>query len=211
QIFQRRTKQCIFSAIAREGWSEAFGANTDHFDKFCEGGWCSVIKYLLDSNIFIQAKNMHYPFESFPGFWSWLRQNMEIGVAASIEPVFDEIMRGNDELADWTKERKDCGCFLSVSDTATQQVYRDIAAWAVDPARIFKDNAKSEFLRVADSWLVAKAVSEKLTVVTLEKYQVDCKKRILIPNVCRAFGVECIDTVELIRRTGVKFDIAPQE
>jgi Domain of unknown function (DUF4411) len=32
--------------------------------------------YLLDSNIFIQAKNLHYGFDFCPAFWDWiLRQN----------------------------------------------------------------------------------------------------------------------------------------
>jgi hypothetical protein len=27
--------------------------------------------YLLDSNIFIQAKNLHYSFDFCPAFWDW--------------------------------------------------------------------------------------------------------------------------------------------
>ena len=28
--------------------------------------------YLLDANIFIQAKNLHYGFDFCPAFWEWL-------------------------------------------------------------------------------------------------------------------------------------------
>jgi hypothetical protein len=28
--------------------------------------------YLLDANVFIQAKNLHYGFDFCPGFWDWL-------------------------------------------------------------------------------------------------------------------------------------------
>jgi len=28
--------------------------------------------YLLDANIFIQAKNLHYSFDFCPAFWEWL-------------------------------------------------------------------------------------------------------------------------------------------
>jgi uncharacterized protein DUF4411 len=28
--------------------------------------------YLLDTDVFIQAKNLHYAFDVCPGFWSWL-------------------------------------------------------------------------------------------------------------------------------------------
>ncbi|HVW88415.1 MAG TPA: DUF4411 family protein [Gaiellaceae bacterium] len=28
--------------------------------------------YLLDANVFIQAKNLHYSFDFCPAFWDWL-------------------------------------------------------------------------------------------------------------------------------------------
>jgi hypothetical protein len=28
--------------------------------------------FLLDSNVFIQAKNFYYGFDICPGFWKWL-------------------------------------------------------------------------------------------------------------------------------------------
>ncbi len=35
--------------------------------------------YLLDSNIFIQAKNLHYGFDFCPAFWDWLTRAIEAG------------------------------------------------------------------------------------------------------------------------------------
>jgi hypothetical protein len=31
-------------------------------------------RYLLDANVFIQAKNLHYGFDFCPAFWAWLLQ-----------------------------------------------------------------------------------------------------------------------------------------
>lgn len=73
------------------------------------------------------------------------------------------------------------------------------------PDRVFKDPPKDEFLSVAESWLIAKASSDGFTIVTQERYDANCKKKILIPNVCEVFGVEWIDTIELLRRMNVKF------
>jgi hypothetical protein len=28
--------------------------------------------YLLDANVFIQAKNLHYGFDFCPAFWDWI-------------------------------------------------------------------------------------------------------------------------------------------
>ena len=35
--------------------------------------------YLLDTNIFIQAKNEYYGFDLCPGFWDWLERQNKVG------------------------------------------------------------------------------------------------------------------------------------
>ena len=63
--------------------------------------------YLLDANVFIQAKNLHYGFDFCPAFWDWLiRQNLN-GQLYSIERVGNELLAGADELADWVLARGD--------------------------------------------------------------------------------------------------------
>ena len=42
--------------------------------------------YLLDANIFIHAKNLHYGFDFCPAFWDWLVVQNEAGKVASIRP-----------------------------------------------------------------------------------------------------------------------------
>lgn len=41
--------------------------------------------YLLDANVFIQAKNLHYGFDFCPGFWDWLDQAHAAGRVFSVE------------------------------------------------------------------------------------------------------------------------------
>lgn len=59
--------------------------------------------YLLDANVFIQAKNLHYGFEFCPAFWDWLVQENSAGRVFSIERVGDEIQAVDDELAEWAR------------------------------------------------------------------------------------------------------------
>jgi len=33
------------------------------------------VTYLLDANVFIQAKNLHYGLDFCPAFWEWLLDN----------------------------------------------------------------------------------------------------------------------------------------
>jgi len=164
-------------------------------------------RYLLDANVFIQAKRFHYPFDIFPGYWEWLDREMEDGSVFSIVPIYDELTAGEDKLSEWADSRKESGWFLSVDDVKTQSEYSKIAPWIVDEKQGFKQVAQEEYFTVGDSWLIAKAGSEKMTIVTHEKFDARCKKRVLIPNVCREYNIECINTVELIRRTGAKFGL----
>lgn len=57
--------------------------------------------YLLDSNIFIQAKNLHYGFDFCPAFWEWIGREHANGRVYSIEKVRDELIGGDDEVAEW--------------------------------------------------------------------------------------------------------------
>ncbi|WP_353525900.1 DUF4411 family protein [Denitromonas iodatirespirans] len=54
-------------------------------------------------------------------------------------------------------------------------------------------------------WLVAKAKATGATVVTHEKLNLAIRKKFLIPNVCRVFGVKWIDTFELLETLEARF------
>ena len=48
---------------------------------------------LLDANVFIQAKNLHYGFDFCPAFWDWLDESHRRRRAFGIEEVRDERAR----------------------------------------------------------------------------------------------------------------------
>ena len=50
--------------------------------------------YLLDANVFIQAKNLHYGLDFCPAFWDWLIEANARGLVYSIEKVGDELDAG---------------------------------------------------------------------------------------------------------------------
>lgn len=159
--------------------------------------------YLLDANVFIEAKNFYYRFDTFPGFWEWLDVEQAKDTLGSIQPIHDELLKGNDELAAWIKDRKDSGWFLAVDDVPTQQYLAEIAVWVMEQP--YKESAKPEFLGGGDPWLIAKAKTIGATVVTQETFDAQSKKKVKIPNVCRAFNVTYINTFDLLRQTGATF------
>jgi hypothetical protein len=48
--------------------------------------------YLLDANVFISAKNLHYGLDFCPAFWDWIIASNASGAVFSIEKVSDEVV-----------------------------------------------------------------------------------------------------------------------
>lgn len=156
--------------------------------------------YVLDANVFIDAKNRHYGFDFVPGFWDWLVAQHGAGVLCSISEVKAELEDRQDELTAWA--RNNSRLFLPL-DQAVQRSLQQLANWANSGS--FKPAAVSKFLGDADYPLVAYAHAHSHTVVTHEKSRPDATARILIPDACTALGVPCIDPFTMLRTEGAKF------
>jgi hypothetical protein len=68
----------------------------------------------------------------------------------------------------------------------------------------YNDEAKKEFADDADGWVIAYAEHNGLVVVTQEVYNPDVKTKVPIPNVCREFNVEYVNTFDMLRELGIK-------
>jgi predicted nucleic acid-binding protein len=158
--------------------------------------------YVLDANVFIEAARHYYAFDIVPSFWQMLIDHANNSLVLSIDRVKFELERGKDELEKWAKNdfRE---CFVSTEDDEVIAAYRKIMVWSQGQAQ-FTPGAKAEFARVADGWLVAYALAKVCIVVTREQFNSEAKARIKIPNVCRAFGVQYVDTFEMMRELGVR-------
>lgn len=164
------------------------------------------MKYLLDANTLIEAKNRYYQMSICPGFWDWVSHAHMGGDVASIASVGAELRRGNDELADWAKHNT--SFFIDDSDSATQTAFAEVANFIVAAADTMKSGAIEDFLGGADPWLIAKARTMSAVIVTHERFNEANRKKFLIPNVCRHFGVTCIDTFALLKQAKVRFVLA---
>ena len=160
--------------------------------------------YLLDANIFIQAKNLHYGFDFCPAFWDWLTQQNHSERVASIEKVADELYAGDDELTAWAKERG--ADFFVKPDNAVVDALVKVGNWA--QGADYYPAAIATFLQVADYWLVAHALAHNCTVVTHE-VPAHSMHKIKIPNACISMGLRCISPYEMLRRERARFILAP--
>ena len=156
--------------------------------------------YLLDANVFMQAKNLHYGLDFCPAFWDWLIRENESQRVFSIERVCDEIKAGDDDLSEWAKVRG-AGFFLK-PDSDVLPALGDVSTWATSQG--YEPAAVSTFLQVADYYLVAHALAGEYTVVTHEIASASTK-RIKIPNACIALGAKCVTPFEMLRRERARF------
>ncbi len=161
--------------------------------------------YLLDTNVFIQAKNLHYGLDFCPAFWDWLVQSNAAGQVFSIERVGDEIEAGGDELSDWATQR-DAGFFLRPDEAIVAALGR-LSLWAT--RQTYEAAAVNTFLQVADSYLVAHALAHGHTVVTHERLS-DSRRIIKIPNACIGVGIKFMNPYEMLRRERARFILGPR-
>ena len=84
--------------------------------------------YLLDTDTLIGAHKQYYPFDFCPGFWSWLEQKHGQGRIFSVDAVYAELRRGDDELSRWAKTMNQRGFFLATDDAIISDFSR-LAQW----------------------------------------------------------------------------------
>ncbi len=156
--------------------------------------------YLLDANVFIQAKNLHYGFDFCPAFWEWILVKNGEGLVYSVDKVADEINVGADELCDWSKTHGEL--LYRKTDARTMPHLGHVANWVT--GQNFEPAAIHTFFQVADYFLVAHALCESCIVVTHEA-AADSRKRIKIPNVCIGLGIEFMTPYTMLRRERARF------
>jgi len=159
--------------------------------------------YLLDTNVFIQAKNLHYGFSFCPAFWDWIVRENRAGKVFSVEKVRDEIMDGDDELAHWAAQYKD-SLFLALDASVLPAMHR-VSGWVTNQQ--YASAAVNLFLQDADYYLVAQALAGGHVVVTHEKPEVSIK-RVKIPSVCIGVGIGFMNPFEMLRRERALFVLA---
>ena len=160
--------------------------------------------YVLDANVFIQAKNLHYGLDFHPGFWEWLLAANHQYKVFSIEKVGDELAAGGDELANWAAPLGED--FFVKPEAATLPALGIVSTWVT--TQNYEPAAINTFLQVADYYLVAQALAGGHTVVTHEIASSSTRK-LKIPNVCIGLGIKCMTPFEMLRLERARFIVSP--
>lgn len=160
--------------------------------------------YLLDANVFIDAKNRYYGMDFAPGFWDWLLHAHGLGTVFTVRAVANEIAAGNDELHTWFKNLP--ASFVHTQTAADAPHMSTLARWASQSTH-YRREAIAEFLSSADYQLVAQAKTLGYTVVTHETANPDGKRRVKIPEACDHLGVAYTSPFQLLRSQSVQLKI----
>jgi hypothetical protein len=160
--------------------------------------------YLLDANVFIQAKNQHYGFDFCPAFWDWLLGANTAQLVFSVDEIGAELKAGSDALATWATARDDK--FFLKPDSKVVSSLVTTSNWAANSG--FGPAAVSGFLAVADYHLVARAHAEGYIVVTHEALD-NSTKRIKIPVACNGLGVVWKTPFQMLSIENARFVVGP--
>ena len=157
--------------------------------------------YCLDANVLIQAWQKYYSPKFFPDYWKLLNHFGSIDKIFISEMVYDEIVRTEDDLAEWLKKSKIR--VVKIDEPVTRCLQ---AIYAKNPLHInLVDNTKARSL--ADPWVIAHAMNEKATIVTKEeKVTALNSTKVKIPNVCENMNVRCINDFQFIEELNIQFE-----
>lgn len=152
-------------------------------------------KYVLDTNVFIQAHRQWYRFSFASGFWQVLLSQHKAGTITSIDRVRKEIKKG-DTLYEWVDKSAPRSLFPTSKQVAVGNKYKEIISWVMASQK-YDGAAKSLFATDTDGWVMAYAYAYGMTVVSHEVSS-QAKSRVKMPDVCKKFGIGYRDTFYML-------------
>jgi hypothetical protein len=158
------------------------------------------VSYVLDANVFMSAKNLHYGFDFCPAFWEWLIHAGNAGSVFSIDKVADEINAGQDDLAAWA--RNEGRELFRRTPAALAAQFIALSAWVT--SQQYSPAAINVFLQAADFYLIAHAMAGGHTVVTHE-VPANTSNRIKIPDACLGLDVRFMTPYQMLRTERARF------
>lgn len=168
------------------------------------------MKYILDSNIFIEAKNHAYGMSFHPGFWKFLEIGIVNGNILLLDAVWDELTHfSEDELAVWAQSLK---IFVTPAKTKPEILarFQEASEFVINNKRWTK--RVNEFLSGADLWVIATAMADKKHIAIVTNEQPDINNNCQtpkIPAVARCLGCESMGLWSFLREVLPTFVLEP--
>ena len=155
------------------------------------------MSYVFDTSTFVVLFDNYYR-GVFKTLWNHFDEMVKGEEIVSTREVKREIEDQTDKLTDWMKDHASIFTMPTAEEGAfVGQIYQ---------VRLFRDGIEQKKIlkggRNADPFVIAKAKVTKKTVVTLEREKPNSAK---IPNICKHFGVRCLDLESFMKTEGWTF------
>lgn len=160
-------------------------------------------KVLFDANSFIDPYKRYYGLDIVPSYWKYL-----LTIAPQVvllDKVYEEILKGEDLLADWLGQHESDFCILSTAEETVLGAYGQVIQY-LDESPLYQEQAVRSWsdFQVADPWLIAAAKIYGYIIITFETGDLPNRgspsKRPKIPVVGASFGVKCESLFSYLRR-----------
>lgn len=139
-------------------------------------------KYIIDaSSIFSQKPNEPHRRQVYKSQWKNIDKYIQEHIIVTCSEIACEIK--DKDIASWLQQN---GCVILEIDDTIQMYVRKIVT--EHPKMIDFTKCKSS----GDAFLIATAMKYGLTVISEET-----DKQNKIPNICKAYGIKCLNLTEL--------------
>ena len=156
--------------------------------------------YCFDTSALVDFNQRSMPLKVVPDVWAYLSSLTEKGLVLSPMEVYREILKKDDEVSRWIKPRKK-GVFREPS---TEEQYFLTNNILVDFPNCLRGYESTDLL--ADPWIVAFAKINSLTVITYETPNGGGSlSKVKIPDMCKQYDIPYMNTLDLIKKTGLIF------
>ena len=156
--------------------------------------------YLIDANVLMTAHNSYYAIDAVPEFWTWIAHHGSAGRIKIPREIFDEVKDGgtdkeSDMLYEWIQDANNKACVL-----LKEKVDADLVRTVIEEGYASDLNDVEVEKIGRDPFLIAYALAspaDRIVVTTEVSQPKKQRANRKIPDVCKQFGVDCIDTFQL--------------
>ena len=152
----------------------------------------------------IEANNRSYPIDVAKTFWHALAKEIESGNIVSTRRVYQELAeqeKHQDAVAQFVRSRRQQLCI--VPSREVQGAVGGVEAYVFGGR--YPTYEALRFSKGGDPWVIAHALTEAGIVVTQESALRPNAQVARVPDVCRRFGIKCVDTLGMFRLLGITF------
>ena len=160
------------------------------------------MRYLLDTNILVDAARAYYRFSFGTRYWDWLLAANTQGNVGSIQQVRAEIHELNPDFRRWLQTAVNQGFFMAPLPEWMPH-YTAVMSYVTNSYQPGKD--RDDFANGADGWLIAAAIVSGGAILTFEKPAPASPTKPKIPTVAQHFSVQCVDPWQAYEDLNARF------